>query len=121
MITLKSHGFKFSRPHANIIFDVSYFVNPWREKIIRDETDATERRKKVLDFMYEQEGVKQFVQNITQTLVGYNNLFPDENIQVAFCCSAGEYRSPAFVCMIAHELKMLGIEVSVNQSLNSKL
>ena len=45
MITLKSHGFKYSRPDTNIVFDVSYFVNPWRDETIRNETNPAQRRK----------------------------------------------------------------------------
>jgi RNase adaptor protein for sRNA GlmZ degradation len=121
MLTLKSHGFKYSRPEANIVFDVSYFVNPWRDESIRNETNPAIRRTKILDFMNSQEGIADFVKNVTGLLLNYNALFPKENLQVAFCCSAGEYRSPSMVEMVAEELRKKGVEVVVVQSVNSKL
>ena len=121
MITLKSHGFKYSRPDANIVFDVSYFVNPWRDETIRNETNPAQRRKKILEFMNAQTGIAEFVKNVTETLFTYHTLFPNENLQIAFCCSAGEYRSPSMVEMVAEELRKKGVEVVVVQSVNSKL
>lgn len=105
MISLKSHGFKYSRPEANVVFDVSYFKNPWREKYIREEKDELKRAKKILAFMKKQDGVENFVKMATDLLIEYDFLFPEEDIRVAFCCSAGEYRSPAMVVMVAELLK----------------
>lgn len=121
MITLKSHGFKFSRPEANIIFDVSYFINPWREESIRHEVNSAFRKKKILEFMNAQEGVKEFVESVATLLEQYHKLFPNENIQVAFCCSAGEYRSPAMVIMVSEELNKRHVLTQVAQSDNAKL
>lgn len=121
MITIKSHGFKFSRPEANIVFDVSYFVNPWREEKIRNEVNPMIRKNLILDFMNAQFGVKEFVDSVVSVLTNYDGLFPNENIQVAFCCSAGEYRSPSIAFMVADELNKIGIQTNVIQSQNSKL
>lgn len=121
MITLKSHGFKFSRPEANIVFDVSYLINPWRDKDIRDEEGIEKRKDMIMEFMLNQEGVMVLVRHISELLSWYNTMFKGENIQVAFCCSAGEYRSPAMVLLVAEELEKKGVEFIINQSENSKL
>lgn len=121
MITIKSHGFKFSRPEANIIFDVSYFINPWRDPEIRDHKGSKEELKdKINAFMVKQEGVYDFAKGIADLLVQYGKLFPNENIQVAICCSAGEYRSPAMVEIVS---KLMGSRTNhkVQHSPNSKL
>lgn len=89
MITIKSHGFKFSRPDANFVFDVSYFKNPWRDPDVRSGKKSAE------ECMTEQDGFCDVVNSIASVIISYHKLFPEENYQVAVCCSAGEYRSPA--------------------------
>ena len=121
MITLKSHGFKFSRPEANFVFDVSYFKNPWRKEEIRIEKNSYKRRLQLLEFMEEQDGVKELVQGIANIAGAYETLFPHENIIFAICCSAGEYRSPAVVEMVGAELLKRGIKVDINHSENAKI
>lgn len=121
MITLKSFGFKYGKPEANIILDVSYFINPWRDASIKNEVDSVEKRKKILEFMLKQEGVKPFVEKTSELLKTYHNLFPDENLQVAFCCSAGEYRSPSIVELVKNQLESENIICKVKQSETSKL
>lgn len=121
MITLKSYGFKFGRPEANIVFDVSYLINPWRNQEIREEEDLELRKDMIMEFMLNQEGVMVLARHISELLSWYNIMFTGENIQVAFCCSAGEYRSPAMVLIVAEELEKKGIEFIIKQSENSKL
>lgn len=121
MITLKSHGFKFSRPEANIVFDVSYLVNPWREKRIREEEDAEKRKDMIMEFVLLQDGVRVLVRHLADVIAWYGFMFGDENIQIAFCCSAGEYRSPAMVELVAEELRRRNIRFIINQSKNSKI
>ena len=119
MITLKSHGHKFSQPECNFKFDVSFFANPWRDKKIREEKDTEKRKRMVMKFMEEQDGVESFVERTASLLRSVHTFFPDENIQVAICCSAGEYRSPAIVEMIAEQMKRS--PVTVIHSPNSKI
>jgi len=88
---------------------------------VRQEADSVEKRNKILAFMLKQEGVEKFVNSTSGLLATYNQLFPDENLQVAFCCSAGEYRSPAMVELVHNRLQELGILSLVKQSPNSKL
>lgn len=121
MITIKSHGFKFSRPEANFVFDVSYFVNPWRDKEIRMETDPEKRKTMIIEFMDKQEGFKPFVDKVVSLLVYLYIFFPNENLQIAFCCSAGEYRSPAIALVVSEQMKKRGVEVTLLQSINSKI
>ena len=120
MITLKSHGFKFSRPEANIVFDVSYFANPWREKDIREEKDAYTRKQRILEFIRKQPGAYEFAQDISTVIQRYYELFPGENIIVALCCSAGEYRSPAMVEMV-NLLLSKNVDRIIKHSENSKI
>lgn len=80
MITLTSHGFKYGRPDANIVFDVSYFNNPWRQQ------DVNASR-----------GYDDITDAILTTIRAYDKNYPDEDVVVAVCCSAGEYRSPMVV------------------------
>lgn len=104
MITLKSHGHKFSSPECNFKFDVSFFANPWRDKKIREEKDTEKRKQLIMKFMEDQEGAESFISRVSSLLRFLSTILPDENLQVAICCSAGEYRSPAIVEMISTEL-----------------
>lgn len=121
MITIQSFGFKYGKPEANIILDVSYFVNPWRDESIRNEVDPPLRREKIFDFMMKQQGVEPFVQQVVNLLEVYDKLFPQENLQVAFCCSAGEYRSPSIAEIVHDELKKRKVFSQVKPNPNSKI
>src|SRR3989344_2762545 len=119
MITLISWGHKYGNPPANFKFDVSYFKNPWREKEIRDCQDKDERKKKIMDFMKNQEGVEITVVNIAALIAFYDSLFPGENMYVAICCSAGEFRSPAIVELIGNELSKRKVKYAISHSRES--
>ena len=119
MITLMSWGHKYGNPSANFKFDVSYFKNPWREKEIRDCSGKDERKKKIIEFMKNQEGVESVVANISEVVALYDTLFPDEHKCVAVCCSAGEFRSPAIVELIGEELSKRKIKHVINHSKES--
>ena len=121
MITIQSFGFKYGKPEANIILDVSYFVNPWRDESIRNEVDPPLRRKKIFDFMLKQQGVEPFVSKVVDMLAVYDQLFPQENLQVAFCCSAGEYRSPSIAEIVHDKLKEKGVFSTIKPNSNSKI
>ena len=121
MITLKSHGFKFSRPEANFVFDVSYFKNPWRDEEIRNELNRDARKELVVSFMKNQAGVTPFVNNLASLLSVLDTTFEDENIVIALCCSAGEYRSPAMVEMVSKELFVRNVSHKIIHSPNSKI
>lgn len=106
MITLKSHGFKYSRPEANFVFDVSYFPNPWREKEIRT-APKIKRNKLSIDFMRKQDGVNDFILHVAGLIKFMDTYFPEENLIFAICCSSGEYRSPAIVELIKETLSTI--------------
>lgn len=114
-----SWGHKYGNPPANFKFDVSYFKNPWREKAIRDCPNKDERKKKIIEFMKNQEGVETAVVHISEIIALYNLLFPEENIRVAICCSAGEFRSPAIIELIGKELSKRKIKCVINHSKES--
>lgn len=121
MITLKSHGFKFSRPEANFVFDVSYFKNPWRDEKIRTEINRDVRKELVVSFMKNQEGVSSFVSKLASLLTLLDSTFQGENMVVALCCSAGEYRSPALVEMVSKELAERNVHHAIIHSPNAKI
>lgn len=114
-----SWGHKYGSPHANFKFDVSYFKNPWREKEIRDCQDRGERKKKIIEFMKNQEGVETIIMHISEMIEFYGLLFPDENIRVAICCSAGEFRSPAIVELVGTELSKRKVKYVISHSKES--
>lgn len=123
MITIKSHGFKFGRPDSNVYFDVSYLKNPWRDEDIRNEKDPKKRKEMMVKYMLDQEETELMVKMFCYLLEAYNSNWPDENIQVSFCCSAGEYRSPVVADMVYAKLKKSyqGVSVELKQGPNSKL
>jgi UPF0042 nucleotide-binding protein len=121
MITLKSHGFKYSRPEANFIFDVSYFANPWRDKEIREETDVNKRRELIVNFMMIQSGCQELVESIGKLAILLERTFPTENLKIALCCSAGEYRSPAMLMMVGKYLESYRVDYKADYSLESKI
>ena len=121
MITLKSHGFKYSRPEANMVFDVSFFKNPWRDESIRNEADAEKRKDLIMAYMKNQEGCETFIERIASLLRFMHMMYPNESLKVALCCSAGEYRSPAMVIMLGEKLEKVGIPIIIEQSKESKI
>jgi RNase adaptor protein for sRNA GlmZ degradation len=122
MVTIKSYGFKFGRPEANIVFDASYFVNPWRHmREIKDTIDEPSQiGEAIVHYMIKQEGVHEFCEKIKDIVLFYDKYFPNENIQIAVCCSAGEYRSPAIVEIVKNLLPS-NYPITIKHSENSKL
>ena len=121
MITLMSWGNKFGSPPANYKFDVSFFKNPWRDEKIRNEKDATKRKEMIIKFMDNQKGVPAMLSLLYAVCIYLNDEFPDENIAIALCCSAGEYRSPAMVHALSAMLTRRKIEHIIKQSNESKI
>lgn len=119
MITLMSWGHKYGNPPANFKFDVSYFKNPWREKEIRDCKDKYKRKQKIIEFMKNQEGVETIIVHISGMIALYGLLFPGENMSVAICCSAGEFRSPAIVELVGKELSKRKVRYVISHSKES--
>ena len=116
MIILKSWGFKWGRPPANFIFDVSFLINPWRVKKLRDAD-----KKTILDFMKKQKEFEELTNAFVELISTYYCLWPKETLIFAFCCSAGEYRSPAVIEVLYQRLVKLNIPVKINHNINSKL
>lgn len=119
MLTLKDWGHKFGQPECNFKFDVSFFANPWRDKKIREEKDTDKRKKMIMKFMEDQEGVGSFVSRVSSFIRFLYTILPDENLQIAICCSAGEFRSPAIVEMISENLGK--VPHTIIHSINSKI
>lgn len=74
-----------------------------------------------MEFMDDQDAVVAFVARVESLIRFYNSVLPDENIIIAFCCSAGEYRSPAIVEMVSDELTKTKIKHKTPKNINSKL
>lgn len=121
MITLKSHGFKYSRPEANFVFDVSYFKNPWREEKFRTKGKDDNRLAKIEHFMKTQDGVMDYVFAAADMITVMSTNFCDENLIFAFCCSAGEYRSPIMVELVAKELHKRGVVFIIEENNNQRI
>jgi RNase adaptor protein for sRNA GlmZ degradation len=115
MITLISWGFKFGRPPANIAFDVSFLKNPWREKELQGAS-----KEKILEFMEKQKEFSELIDAFFNIIKTYNALWPKETLVFAFCCSAGEYRSPAVVEALYKKLTEENIPAEINHSKHSK-
>ena len=111
-----SWGFKFGRPPANFAFDVSYLKNPWREKKLQDAD-----KKAILKFMRDQKEFEELINGFVFLICIYNKLWPKENLVFAFCCSAGEYRSPIVVEVLEEELKKLSVPVQIIYNADSKI
>lgn len=121
MITLMSWGNKYGSPPANYKFDVSFFKNPWRDPLIKNEKNVTRRSKMVVDFMKEQEGCITFLEYLSLIIRHLSKEFPDEEIKIALCCSAGEYRSPAMVVILSGMLSKFHVKHNIIKSLESKV
>ena len=107
-LTLISFGFKYGAPPANHIFDVSFVANPAREERwgLWSEPDAAMRA-----FVMEQSGARAFVDAalpLLRVLVGC-----DDDVRVAFGCSAGRHRSAILVEEIASRLRAENVDVHV--------
>ena len=113
MITLMSWGHKFGKPEANFIFDVSFLKNPWREGL--------KDRKAIIQYMVEQKEFDKLIFYFIKIIECYNEFYPNENLVFAFCCSAGEYRSPVVVEILGDLLKEYKVPHKIIQNKYSKL
>jgi len=113
MITLMSWGMKYGEPPANFKFDVSYLKNPWREGL--------KGYGEIMHFMNNQKEFQELLKVFVDTILCYNELYPHENLVFAFCCSAGEFRSPVMVECIGAILKPTGINYQIIQNQYSRL
>lgn len=111
-----AYGFKYGRPSANFIFDVSFLKNPWREKKLQGADKET-----LIKFMRDQKEFEELIDAFVNLICIYNKLWPKENLVFAFCCSAGEYRSPIVVEVLSQELEKLHIPIQVVPNVDSKL
>ena len=121
MITLKSFGFKYGRPESNFVFDVSYLPNPWRDKDIRECKDKATQTKMIWKFVNKDDRFLSIANGIGNCISRYYKAFPNENLVVGICCSAGEYRSPIIVELVQKALRDSHIDSKIEQSKNSKL
>ena len=111
-----SWGFKYGRPPANFAFDVSFLKNPWREKKLRGADKET-----VLKFMRKQKEFGELINALADVICVYDKLWPKEDLIFAFCCSAGEYRSPIVVEALEQKLAANNITTQIVSNINSKM
>ena len=107
-LTLVSFGFKYGRPPANHVFDVSFLKNPAREASWGLwSTPSDEMRLWVLaqpaavEFL---EAALPYVRFLART---------DDDVRIAFGCSAGRHRSTILVEELARRLRDDGLDVAV--------
>lgn len=107
-VTLVSFGFKYGRPPANHVFDVSFLKNPAREASWGLwSTPSDEMRHWVLaqpaavEFL---EAALPYVRFLART---------DDDVRIAFGCSAGRHRSTILVEELARRLRDEGLDVAV--------
>ena len=104
-IELVSFGFKYGKPSANVIFDVSFLKNPkygqdhiWyltdemRERLLSDE--------KTIEFLEHLIPFIEFISQQTDTVIGLG-------------CTGGHHRSPGIAEEIARQLRKKGYSVGV--------
>lgn len=107
-LTLMSFGFKFGPPAANHVFDVSFLKNPARQSgwSLWSEPDEDMAR-----WVMTQPDAVRFLDAavpLVQMLSG-----TDDDVRVAFGCSAGRHRSAILVKELAKRLEQHGIECAV--------
>ncbi len=107
-VTLVSFGFKYGRPPANHVFDVSFLKNPAREATWGLwSTPSEDMRRWVLtqpaavEFLA---AALPFVRFLART---------DDDVRIAFGCSAGRHRSTILVEELAQRLRDEGLDVAV--------
>ena len=105
MITLLSHGFKFGRPAANVIIDVSFLPNPWR---------YPERCPEAV--LQDSEAFYDLVESVFRLAKTYHKHYPAESIVIGICCSAGEYRSPIVAEAVSTKLSAIGIKHTLHHN-----
>ncbi len=108
-LTLISFGFKYGRPPANHVFDVSFLKNPAREASWGLWSEPSEEMRRwvlaqplAVEFLAT---AAPFVRLLAKT---------DDDVRVAFGCSAGRHRSTILVEELARRLREEGLSVSVH-------
>jgi RNase adapter protein RapZ len=108
-LNIVSFGFKYGTPaDADMVVDSRFIANPhWREEL-RAQTGNDEA---VRDYVFEQEGVEEFLEHyllaLKPVLAGYQR----ENkrfVTIAIGCTGGKHRSVAIANRVAAELQEQG-------------
>lgn len=107
-IRIISFGFKYGKPPANYIFDVSFLKNPksmtkWTENIWRL---TPEMRQYVLD----QEKTQKFLKLVVPFIVYVSQ---QTDCVIGIGCTGGHHRSVAIADEIAKHLIEMGIDVEI--------
>jgi RNase adapter protein RapZ len=108
-LNIVSFGFKYGTPaDADMVIDSRFIANPhWREEL-RAQTGNDEA---VRDYVFDQEGVEEFLEHyllaLKPVLAGYQR----ENkrfVTIAIGCTGGKHRSVAIANRVAAELQEQG-------------
>jgi len=108
-VTLVSFGFKYGRPPANHVFDVSFLKNPAREASWGLWSSPSEEMR---HWVLAQPAAVEFLAAAlpcVRFLAG-----TDDDVRIAFGCSAGRHRSTILVEELARRLRAEGLEVAVH-------
>ena len=107
-VTLISFGFKFGPPAANHVFDVSFLKNPARQE---GWSLWSEPGPEMREWVLAQPGARAFLDSVmplVRFLCG-----TDDDVRIAFGCSAGRHRSAILVEEVAKRLRAEGIQLGV--------
>lgn len=99
-VKLTSFGFKYGRPECNHFIDVSWIVNPWRNK-----------DKNAKDLVLKYDGVESMINIIVDYIL---HIADRDRCIFGVGCSSGRDRSVIIVERIKDLLEKEGVEVEVN-------
>jgi RNase adapter protein RapZ len=111
-VTVISFGFKYGIPvDADFVADMRFLPNPYWVPQLRGQTG---RSTEVSDYVLEQDGAREFVDDYVQLLTGVTKGYLREGkrfMSVAVGCTGGKHRSVAMAEEIAAQLREVGYDV----------
>jgi UPF0042 nucleotide-binding protein len=111
-VTVISFGFKYGIPvDADFVADMRFLPNPYWVPQLRGQTG---RSVEVSDYVLEQDGAREFVDDYVQLLTGVAKGYLREGkrfMSVAVGCTGGKHRSVAMTEEIASQMREVGYDV----------
>jgi RNase adapter protein RapZ len=111
-VTVISFGFKYGIPvDADFVADMRFLPNPYWVPQLRGQTG---RSAEVSDYVLEQDGAREFVDDYVELLTGVAKGYLREGkrfMSVAVGCTGGKHRSVAMTEEIASQMRDVGYDV----------
>jgi RNase adapter protein RapZ len=111
-VTVISFGFKYGIPvDADFVADMRFLPNPYWVPQLRGQTG---RSAEVSDYVLEQDGAREFVDDYVELLTGVAKGYLREGkrfMSVAVGCTGGKHRSVAMTEEIASQMREVGYDV----------